>query len=262
MIEYPNISPEIFKIGPLSIRWYGLMYLIGFLASFLLVKKQIKEKKLNYFKDFVESLFSYLILGLLIGARLGYVFFYNLSFYLQNPLEIFAVWHGGMSFHGGLIGAVISGFIFCRKYNVNFWQTSDMVIATAPIGIGLGRIGNFINGELYGRITDSQIAMIFPTDPQRLPRHPSQLYEFFFEGIVLFACLWLIRNKGLPSGAITALFIGLYGVFRFFIEFVREPDGHIGFFFGFITLGQILCLCMIVTSLLMILFIKKNNTNK
>ncbi|HIJ60330.1 MAG TPA: prolipoprotein diacylglyceryl transferase [Nitrospirae bacterium] len=259
MIEYPNISPEILKIGPFAIRWYGLMYLIGFMCSYLLVRFLLKERKIKYDKDFVESLFSYLIIGLLIGARLGYVIFYNLSHYLQHPLEIFAIWYGGMSFHGGLIGAVIGGILFCKKFRIDFWQTSDIIILTAPIGIGLGRIGNFINAELYGRPTNSPLAMIFPTDPLRIPRHPSQLYEFFFEGVVLFIILWSIRNKNLPKGAITSLFIGLYGVFRFFIEFFREPDGHIGYFFGFITLGQILCILMIITAFILNNFIIRLN---
>lgn len=249
MLNYPNIDPEILRVGPLAIRWYGMMYLIGFVSAYLLLRYQIKERALPVEKDFVESLFSYLIVGLLIGARLGYVVFYNLSYYLQHPLDIVAVWHGGMSFHGGLIGSVFAGYLFCRRYKANLWQLSDMVIVTAPIGIGLGRIGNFINGELYGRVTNSPLAMIFPTDHKGLPRHPSQLYEAFLEGLALFLILWFMRNRGLKKGLLTALFIGLYGIFRFICEFFREPDSHIGFFFGYFTLGQILSVFMIIAAL-------------
>lgn len=256
MLSYPNIDPEIVRIGPLAVRWYGVMYLIGFLSSYLLVRYQIRERALPVGRDFVESLFSYLIIGLLIGARLGYVVFYNLQYYLQHPLQIFAVWQGGMSFHGGLIGSILAGYMFSKRYRVDFWRFSDMLVITAPIGLGLGRIGNFINGELYGRVTDSPLAMVFPTDPLKMPRHPSQLYEFVLEGVVLFTILWNLRNKGFKNGVITAIFIGLYGVFRFIVEFFREPDAHIGFFFGFLTIGQLLCLAMIATSLA-IYFLKK-----
>src|SRR5512135_2945966 len=210
MIPYPHIDPVIVRIGPFSVRWYGMMYLLGFTASFLLVRYQIKKKGLKFAKDFVDSLYSYLILGLLLGARLGYVLFYDLAAYVRHPLEIFAVWHGGMSFHGGLIGSILAGILFCRKYRVDFWQVSDLVIVTAPIGLGLGRLGNFINGELYGRVTNVPWAMVFPGGGP-LPRHPSQLYEFFLEGIVLFTILWLLKDRFSRSGLLTALFLMLYG---------------------------------------------------
>ncbi|MCL4456692.1 MAG: prolipoprotein diacylglyceryl transferase [Nitrospirae bacterium] len=239
MIPYPNISPEIIRIGPVAVRWYGMMYLIGFAASYLLVRYQIKKKGLNFSKDFVESLYSYLILGLLLGARLGYVIFYNLPYYIRHPLEVFAVWQGGMSFHGGLIGSVIAGVLFCKRLKIDAWQVSDMVIVTAPIGIGLGRLGNFINGELYGRVTDAPWAMIFPGGGP-FPRHPSQLYEFFLEGVVLFTVLWALKEKGLRTGMPSSIFLILYGAFRFFVEFFREPDVQIGYILGVFTMGQIL----------------------
>ncbi|MBC7190546.1 prolipoprotein diacylglyceryl transferase, partial [Candidatus Aerophobetes bacterium] len=160
MLPYPNINPEILKIGPLSIRWYGLMYLIGFLCSYLIVKSEIKRKGLKVEKDFLENLYFYLILGLLIGARIGYVLFYNLSYYIHNPLEVLAIWHGGMSFHGGLLGVIFSAWIFTKIKKFDFFTLTDMLVLTAPIGLGLGRIGNFINGELYGRVTDVPWAMI------------------------------------------------------------------------------------------------------
>ncbi|MDX9715079.1 MAG: prolipoprotein diacylglyceryl transferase [Dissulfurispiraceae bacterium] len=247
MISYPNIDPEIFRIGPLSVRWYGLMYLAGFAASYLLVRYQLKIKHIILPKDTLESLYSYLILGLLIGARLGYAIFYNFNYYIHRPLEIFALWQGGMSFHGALIGIFVAGILFYKKYRVDFWQLSDMVIITAPIGLGLGRIGNFINGELYGRVSNVPWAMVFP-GAGSMPRHPSQLYEFMLEGAVLFTVLWMLRdryNKGIISG----LFLVLYGVFRFIVEMFREPDEQVGYIMGVLTMGQLLSFLMIFVGL-------------
>lgn len=245
MIPYPNISPEIVRIGPFAVRWYGMMYLLGFASSYFLVRYQIKKKGLKLGRDFVDSLYSYLILGLLFGARLGYVLFYDLSSYLKDPLEIFAVWHGGMSFHGGFIGSLLAGLLFCRKARVDFWQVADLVIATAPIGLGLGRLGNFINGELYGRVADVPWAMIFPGGGPA-PRHPSQLYEFFLEGVVLFTVLWTLKDRGFRPGVLVSLFIMLYGLFRFFVEFFRQPDTQLGFVLGSLTMGQVLSGSMIL----------------
>jgi phosphatidylglycerol:prolipoprotein diacylglycerol transferase len=254
LIPYPNINPEIVRVGPLAIRWYGLMYLIGFAASLLLVKYQIKRRELDFGPDFVETLYSYLIAGLLLGARVGYVVFYNAEYYLQHPLEIFEIWQGGMSFHGGFIGVVIAGIIFCRKYRVDFWLLADLVVVTVPIGLGLGRMGNFINGELYGRVTDVPWAIIFPGES--LPRHPSQLYEFLLEGVVLFTILWFLKNR-LKPGNVTALFLALYGIFRIISEFFREPDPQLGYFFGVITMGQILSGLMVVAGAILFLVLKK-----
>lgn len=246
MIAYPHINPEIVRIGPFAVRWYGMMYLLGFASSYLLVRYQIGgEKK----KEDVDRLYSYLIFGLLIGARLGYIIFYNLSFYLHHPLEVFAVWHGGMSFHGGLIGSVSSGFLFCNKSKWDFWHTADLVIVTAPIGLGFGRLGNFINGELYGRVTDVPWAMVFPSGGP-LPRHPSQLYELFLEGIILFIVLWTLRGRFKP-GILTSLFLMLYGIFRFFVEFFREPDVQLGYVLGIFTMGQLLCVSMFLAGLVL-----------
>ncbi len=254
MIDYPNIDPVIFEIGPLSIRWYGLMYLVGFTASYMLVKYQIKKKNLNIKKEDIDSLFSYCVLGLIIGARIGYVVFYNLNYYISNPLESFALWQGGLSFHGGLIGSFAAGAYYIKKRGLDFWTIIDLFTVTAPIGLACGRFGNFINGELYGRVTDVYWGMIFPTGGP-LPRHPSQLYELLFEGIVLFILLWIIKDRGLKSGSVTSLFLVFYGFFRFFIEFFREPDVQVGYFLGFITMGQILCFVMIISGLL-ILFLR------
>jgi phosphatidylglycerol:prolipoprotein diacylglycerol transferase len=253
VISYPNIDPVIVRIGPFAIRWYGMMYLVGFVSSYILVRYQIKKMRLPFDRDFVDSLYSYLILGLLIGARLGYVVFYDLSAYLRHPIEIFALWHGGMSFHGGLIGSIAAGIFFCRKYKVDFWQVSDLVIVTAPIGLGFGRLGNFINGELYGRVTNVPWGMVFPGGGP-LPRHPSQLYEFLLEGVVLFTVLWLLKDRGARSGVLTSMFLILYGIFRFTLEFFREPDVQLGYVLGPFTMGQLLSSAMIAVGLAILFY--------
>jgi phosphatidylglycerol:prolipoprotein diacylglycerol transferase len=245
MIPYPSIDPEIVRIGPVAVRWYGVMYLIGFASSYVLVRRQIRERGIALDSAFIDSLYTALILGLLIGARLGYVLFYDLSAYLSRPLDIFAVWKGGMSFHGGLIGSVIAGVWTCRRFNADPWTISDLITATAPIGIGMGRLGNFINGELYGRVTTVPWGMVFPNGGP-LPRHPSQIYELFLEGVVLFIVLWTVKSRVRGSGVLTALFILLYGFFRFILEFFREPDVQLGFVIGFFTMGQVLSACMVL----------------
>ena len=259
MIPYPLIDPEIMHIGPLAIRWYGVMYLIGFAASYFLVKEQIKKRGLPLSSDFLESLFTYIILGLVIGARLGYVLFYDLTAYMNHPLEIFAVWHGGMSFHGGLIGSVVCGVWYCKRSRADAWLVADLVSATAPIGLGMGRLGNFINGELYGRVTDMPWGMIFPNGGL-LPRHPSQLYEFFLEGVALFAVLWNMKDRVRRSGVLLSLFIMLYGVIRFLVEFFREPDSQLGFVLGHFTMGQVLSTCMVLGGLVLFLARQKEPT--
>ena len=246
MIQYPQIDPEIFRIGPLAIRWYGLMYLMGFISSMLLVRQQITKKRLVLEKDFVETLYSYLILGLLLGGRLGYVILYNPAYYIEHPLEIPAIWQGGMAFHGALAGTIIAGLLFCKKAGADMLLIADMISVTVPIGLGLGRIGNFINAELYGRVTDVPWAMIFPGEV--LPRHPSQLYEFFLEGVVLFIILWVIRER-VQKGTVTAMFLILYGIFRTVAEIFREPDVQIGYILGFLTMGQILSGIMILAGI-------------
>lgn len=235
-----------YELGPVAVRWYGLMYLVGFVASWFLVKYQIKKLKLDLGQDFVETLYSYLIIGLILGGRLGYVILYNPVYFFWNPLEIVAIWHGGMSFHGALIGTVLAGLICCNKARADKLLIADIVMVTAPIGLGFGRIANFINAELYGRVTDVPWAMIFPGEV--LPRHPSQLYECFLEGFVLFTILWMIRGR-VRKGMVTALFLVLYGVFRSFVELFREPDAQLGFFFGFLTMGQLLSGIMIMAGI-------------
>ena len=254
MIPYPRIDPELVRIGPVALRWYGLMYALGFLASYALVRSQVKkaasrlagkERKATgeeaaLLPDaFLDALYTYLVAGLVLGARLGYVLFYDFSTYLHEPLEIFRVWHGGMSFHGGMLGTLAAGYWCSRNYRVDFWHAADLVIVTAPIGLGLGRLGNFINGELFGRVTNAPWAMVFPAGGP-LPRHPSQLYEFLLEGVLLFTILWTAKNRSHASGSMTALFLVLYGLFRFLVEFFREPDPQLGFIAGPFTMGQVL----------------------
>lgn len=260
MIPYPKIDPIIFSAGPLKVRWYGLMYVLGFVASYLLVKHQIKERNLRELDRHFENLNMTLILCLVLGGRLGYVLFYNFSYYSEHPLEILATWHGGMSFHGALIGVLLGGIVFCRIKKLDFWQAADIFVVTTPIGIGLGRLGNFINGELFGRQTDVAWAMIFP-DGGPVGRHPSQLYECLLEGVVLFAILWAMRNRMRFPGAMLALFLCIYGMFRLFVELFREPDAQIGLLAGFLTMGQLLS-CFMILAGGIIFVIRKKNTGK
>ena len=250
-----NINPILIELGPFRLSWYGLMYVFGFVASYLLVKYQMKQKDFGISKLEVENLYFYLILGLVIGARLGYVLFYDLKMYLENPFEIVAIWHGGMSFHGGLIGVLIVGIVFCWKNKKSFWKVSDLIIVTAPIGLGLGRVGNFINGELYGRVTQVPWGMIFPKGGD-LPRHPSQLYESGLEGALLFLILWYLKDRKLPAGSLLSLFLLFYGFFRMFVEFFREPDPQLGFILGPFTMGQVLCALMMAGGILLMLYLR------
>jgi phosphatidylglycerol:prolipoprotein diacylglycerol transferase len=254
-MTYPEIDPIIFSLGPLHVRWYGLMYVLGFLASYYLVRRQIREFKYQQLADHFENLNLVLILGVVIGGRLGYVLFYNLPYYLEHPLEIFATWSGGMSFHGACLALIFGGWIFCRKNNIDFWKSADIYTATLPIGLGLGRIGNFINGELYGRVTDLPWGMVFPGGGP-LPRHPSQLYQSFLEGFVLFVILWSVHkkpwqeNRYWPHGSVIAMFLIGYGCLRIVVEYFREPDQQVGYLFGLITMGQLLSGFMVVSGLL------------
>jgi phosphatidylglycerol:prolipoprotein diacylglycerol transferase len=252
MLPFPNIDPVLISIGPLQIRWYGLMYIMGFLASYLLVQFQLSRQKSPLLsKEQLLDLYFYLILGLILGARLGYCLFYNLRVYIQHPLEILAVWHGGMSFHGGLVGVLAASWIYCRKNKISLLDLGDLIIVTAPIGLGLGRLANFINGELYGRVTTVPWGMVFPQGGP-LPRHPSQLYEAVLEGVVLFILLWTKKDHKPFSGALIARFLILYGAFRILVEFFRQPDVQVGYFLGLFTMGQILSTLMIVVGGLLV----------
>ena len=261
MLKYPDINPSIIKFGSLDIRWYGFLYIVGFLVGYIFLRKLLKYREINLKKEEYENMLFTIMLGIIIGGRLGYILFYNLSYYFTHPLDILKVWEGGMSFHGGAIAVIILGYLFCKKHKLSFYQLADPVLPLASIGIGLGRLGNFINAELYGRVTNVPWAMIFPTDPQKLPRHPSQLYEIFLEGIVLFVVSFLMLRKISKPGIVFWTWIGLYGLFRFLVEFVREPDTQLGFVLGPLTMGQVLSLLMLITSFIALIFLKRKSKN-
>ena len=246
MLTYPNIDPVALSIGPLDIHWYGLMYLIGFGGAYWLMLRRAATSNGEWNKDQVADLIFYSAVGVVAGGRFGYVLFYNFGKFLDDPLWLFAVWEGGMSFHGGLLGVLVACVLFGRRYKKTFLQITDFGAPMVPIGLMTGRLGNFIGGELWGRTTDVPWGMVFPKGGP-LPRHPSQLYEMFLEGIVLFLLLWIFSRKPRPAMAVSGLFLIGYGVFRFSVEFVREPDTHIGFdLLGWMTRGQILCVPMIL----------------
>lgn len=254
MIPYPHIDPEIFRIGPFAVRWYGMMYVLGFASSYFLVLYQLKKKTWNITKAQVDDIYFYLVVGLLVGARLGYVLFYNLSFYLEHPLEVFVLWHGGMSFHGGAIGTFVLGYWAMHRRGIPFLKAADLITPTIPLGLFFGRMGNFINGELWGRPSTAPWAMIFPTGGN-VARHPSQLYEAFLEGLVLFAVLWIYKDRKKRQGDVFALFLMLYAAFRIFCEFFREPDVQVGYLFSLITMGQILSVMMLALGILLYVFL-------
>jgi len=245
------IAPEIqpwFEIGPLKIHWYGVMYLIGFLAAWWLGVRRARQSGSEWSEEQVGDLIFYAAIGVILGGRIGYILFYDLAAYLQNPLDIMKIWQGGMSFHGGLIGVLVALWLYGRKLGKGFFEVSDFVAPLVPIGLGAGRIGNFINGELWGRETELPWGMIFPyTDPQLLVRHPSQLYEALLEGAVLFLILWFYSARPRPMMAVSALFLIFYGLFRSFVELFRVPDAQLGYLaFEWLTMGQLLSLPMIL----------------
>ncbi|NAX16481.1 MULTISPECIES: prolipoprotein diacylglyceryl transferase [unclassified Vibrio] len=257
-IQFPNIDPVLIAIGPISIRWYGLMYLVGFVFAMWLANRRADKPNSGWTREQVSDLLFAGFLGVVIGGRVGYVLFYNFDLFLQDPLYFFKVWTGGMSFHGGLLGVISAMFWYARKNNRTFFGVADFVAPLVPFGLGMGRLGNFMNSELWGRVTDVPWAIIFPNGGP-LPRHPSQLYEFFLEGIVLFIILNLFIRKNRPIGSVSGLFLIGYGTFRFLVEYVREPDAQLGLFAGFISMGQILSLPMIIVGALMMVWAYKVN---
>jgi len=246
MLAYPIIDPVAFKIGPIQVHWYGIMYLVGFAAAWLLGLWRASQPNSGWTKGQVADLIFYAAVGVIIGGRLGYILFYNFSYFLHHPLSIFKVWNGGMSFHGGVVGVAIAMWLFSIKLKKSVWDVTDFIIPLVPIGLGAGRMGNFINGELWGRITHVPWAMVFP-NAGSLPRHPSQLYELLLEGVLLFIILWWFSAKQKPRFAVSGLFLFCYGSFRFFSEFFRQPDPQLGFIaWGWLTMGQLLSLPMIM----------------
>lgn len=255
-MNFPAIDPVFFRLGPLQFRWYGLMYVIGFITSYFIIRNETKRQRLSLNDESVADLIFIMALGVVLGGRLGYVLFYDLSAYLANPSRIFAIWQGGMSFHGGFIGVLLAGSWFARRHQMPFLQLADLVALAAPVGLGLGRIGNFINGELYGRVTTVPWGMIFP-DGGPLPRHPSQLYESFLEGVVLFLLVRFASRRFSSIGSATATFIGGYGLFRFIVELFRQPDSQLGLFWNFFSMGQLLSLPLFLAGTAMLIWLNR-----
>jgi phosphatidylglycerol---prolipoprotein diacylglyceryl transferase len=254
MLSYPNIDPVLIALGPVKIHWYGIMYLIGFAAVWILGQRRAAQPWSVIKPEAIEDLVTYGALGVIVGGRLGYILFYNFGAFIDNPLILFKIWQGGMSFHGGMLGVFVAMWWFAKKQNCTMMQLTDIIAPLAPIGLGAGRLGNFINSELWGRPTDVPWAMVFPTGGS-LARHPSQLYEAFLEGLVLFVILWIYTSKPRPTMAATGLAVLLYGCFRFFVEFFRMPDAHLGYLaLDWVTMGQILSTPMIIIGAIMVYF--------
>ncbi len=252
MLQYPQIDPVALHLGPLKIHWYGLMYLAGFAAVWFLGKRRCQRSDAPVNQDQLADLIFYGALGVILGGRFGYVFFYNFDRFVADPLWLFKIWEGGMSFHGGLMGVIVAMFWYARTLGKTFFQITDFLAPLVPFGLGAGRIGNFIGGELWGRETDVAWAMVFPNDPLQLARHPSQLYQFALEGVVFFTVLWWFSSRPRPAMAVSGLFLACYGLFRVLVEFVREPDAHIGYLaWGWVTMGQLLSLPMIALGIAM-----------
>ena len=255
---HPLTDPVILSFGFLQIRWYSLAYILGFLIGLYLIKYINKKFSSPLKNTIIDNFFVWSVVGVIVGGRLGYVTFYQTAYTFNNPISIFYIWQGGMSFHGGLLGIIFSILIYSKHKQISFFQLSDLVSTVAPLGIFLGRIANFINVELYGRTTDLPFAIIYP-NIDNMPRHPSQLYEAFFEGIVLFLILFLFCSRTFAKnkyGFNTSLFLFFYGLFRFFLEFLREPDANLGLYYNLFTMGQLLSIPMILLGL--VIYIKKS----
>ena len=251
MLVHPNIDPVLLEIGPLSVQWYGLMYLFGFAAAYLLANS--RRQRLGWSGEDVSDLIFYCALGVIVGGRVGYMLLYQFDNFISDPIAIFKVWNGGMSFHGGLLGVGAASWLFAKKKSLSFFELADFVAPLAPLGLFFGRMGNFINQELWGKPTDLPWGMVF-SNGGALPRHPSMLYEAFLEGIVLFIVLWLYSAKSRNVGNVTGLFLLGYGIFRFLVEFVREPDDHIMYLaFNWLTIGQVYCIPMILFGLYLLI---------
>jgi phosphatidylglycerol---prolipoprotein diacylglyceryl transferase len=254
MLMHPNIDPVALSLGPVQVHWYGLTYLVAFGLFYLLAARRAR---LPWYADAgwtrrdVEDLLFWGMVGVVLGGRLGYILFYKPGEYLANPLQVFAVWKGGMSFHGGMLGVIVAMALYARRRGRSFLEVTDLIAPCVPTGLASGRIGNFINGELWGRHADPALpwAMIFPQSPDRLPRHPSQLYQFALEGLLLFVLLWWYASKPRQRGQVSGAFLVGYGVFRFAAEYFREPDAHLGVLALNMTMGQWLCLPMIAAGL-------------
>ena len=262
-----HLDPVIISIGSFKLQYYGMMYVVAFALTYMLVVYRLKrERRFQVNNEQLQALITYMMLGVIIGARLGYVLFYNAPYFLRHPLEIILPFDfsdgvrftgiTGMSFHGGLICVILFAWLYCRKNGLSFLEMADLFIPAIPLGYTFGRLGNFINGELYGRMTSVPIGMFFPLAPGNSLRHPSQLYEAFFEGIFLFIVLWSLRRRIRLQGAMLGFYLIGYGTVRFFIEYFRQPDAHLGFVLSSFSMGQMLCLLMIAAGILLLVFLK------
>lgn len=249
-MQYPAINPVAFHIIGWPVYWYGLMYLFGFIGGWGVLAWRMRTSPRGFTQEQLSDIVFYAALSAIIGGRLGYILFYDWQVLVHDPIFIFKTWKGGMSFHGGLLGVVVAMWLCARKFNQPLLALSDLIVPAVPIGLGAGRIGNFINGELWGRVTDVSWGMIFPYGGA-LPRHPSQLYEFGLEGLLLFLILWIFALRPRPIGAVSGLFAICYGVFRIFVEFFREPDIQIGYLWGGLTEGQLLSIPLILAGIAM-----------
>lgn len=262
MLKYPHIDPIAFKIGKFAIRWYSLAYIAGILGGWWCAGRMNLRAKFMDKRQY-DAVISWIVVGIVLGGRLGYVIFYNAPYFLQHPVEIFYLWQGGMSFHGGMIGTVLAIFIFCRLNKIGFFPVMDVAACVSPIGLGFGRLANFINGELYGRPTppNSPFGMIFPNS-DGLPRYPSQLLEASLEGVVLFiimsALFWKF-NKWKSPAFLSGVFLIFYAIFRIIVECFREPDEQLGYFFNYITMGQMLCVPMILLGFFLVIWSRRGN---
>jgi len=254
MLSFPQIDPVAISIGPVAVHWYGLMYLVGFGSAWLLGRWRVKKNLTRVTSADLEDMLFISMLSAVLGGRLGYVIFYKPDYYINHLTEIFYLWEGGMSFHGGLLGVVISLWLFARKRNYRFLELGDLIAPLVPLGLAAGRLGNFINGELWGRPTDGPWAMIFPAAQDGIARHPSQLYQFGLEGITLFVVVWLFARQPRPVGQVSAVFLIGYGVLRFVAEFAREPDAFLGLLFANLSMGQWLCIPMVVSGVALYFF--------
>lgn len=259
MIHYPQINPIAFSMGPIHVHWYGLMYLLGFAMAWVLARWRAQHYALSWTNEQISDLIFYSALGVIIGGRLGYMLFYNAHEWLTHPWSILKIWEGGMSFHGGLIGVVVAMIFFARKTEKSFLHVIDFLAPLVPLGLGAGRAGNFINGELWGRVTDVPWGMVFP-EAGSVTRHPSQLYELGLEGLVLFVLVWWYASKPRPAGCVSAIFLIGYSLSRLLVECFREPDPQLGFLaFNSVTMGQLLSIPLLIAGLLL-WWIKRNES--
>ncbi len=259
MLLYPSINPIALQLGPLAVHWYGLMYAVGFLGGWGLALMRARKIGSGWTNDQVSELIFYGALGVILGGRIGYMLFYDLPNFLAHPWIIFAIWKGGMAFHGGLLGVLIAMWLYSRKTQKPYMAIMDFIAPLVPIGLGAGRIGNFINGELWGRVTNVPWGMVYPNGGV-LPRHPSELYEFLLEGILLFTILWLYSAKPRPRMAVSGLFALCYGLFRIIGECFRQPDPQLGFIaFGWLTMGQLLSAPLVIVGIILLVAAYRKN---